>query len=514
MTRLVYGSVCSGIEAATAAWHPLGWRPAWFSEIEAFPRAVLAHRYPTVPCHGDFRNIPPDSFAELDLLVGGTPCQAFSVAGLRRSLSDDRGNLSLQFVKLADNIDAIRHTFYGRPPTVVVWENVPGVLNTRDNAFGCFLGALVGEDAAIVPPGGKWTNAGMVAGPARAAAWRVLDAQYFGLAQRRKRVFVVASSMERLDPSEVLFEPEGLRRYSAPGREARQIAPTIPSRSTAGGGLGTDFDLDGGLIQAFGGNNTSGPIDVATALNASHTASGRQDFETETSVAATTLRARDGARGVDSDCTNTLIAHTLRAEGFDASEDGTGRGIPLVPVAYRTSGNCGAWDTGDRVDALTTGTDPNSHLVMTAFALRGRDDGAVPEVHGDGSAVGALRSAPGGSSRDYVAATGVRRLMPIECERLQGFPDGYTMIPMTRTKKAKGGYVTVKKWRRCDADEAELLVLLGAEVEKRGGMWLTTAAADGPRYKALGNSMAVPCMAWIGRRIAQAIKAPSRTHAL
>lgn len=155
--------------------------------------------------------------------------------------------------------------------------------------------------------------------------------------------------------------------------------------------------------------------------------------------------------------TETLIAHTLRGEGFDASEDGTGRGTPLVPVAYRTSPNCGAWMTGDRTDALTTGTDRTSHVL--AFNLRGREDGAQPEIDPDNLA--SIRAASGGSSRSYIATHGVRRLTPRECERLQGFPDDYTLVP------------------------------------HRG-----KPAADGPRYKALGNSMAVPVMRWIGERIA------------
>ena len=174
-----YLSICSGIEAASVAWHPLGWEPLAFAEIEPFPRAVLAHHYPDVPLHGDFTRLRDEAWiGAADVLVGGTPCQAFSVAGKRASLSDDRGNLTLEFVRLADAIDDVRR-LEGRDPSVLVWENVPGVLSVKDNAFGCLLAALVGEDAPIVPPGGKWTHAGVVAGPQRQAAWRTLDAQYF-----------------------------------------------------------------------------------------------------------------------------------------------------------------------------------------------------------------------------------------------------------------------------------------------------------------------------------------------
>jgi len=248
-----FGSVCSGIEAASVAFEPLGWSAAWLAEIEPFPSAVLAHHYPDVPNLGDMTAIPrrvlSGEIEAPDMLCGGTPCQAFSVAGLRESLSDERGNLTLTFVEIADAIDHVRAR-RGAPPAIILWENVPGVLSTRDNAFGCFLAGLAGEDDPLEPPGGRWANAGAVYGPERAVAWRLLDAQFFALAQRRRRVFVVASAREGFDPATVLFEWDGLRRDSAPSREARQVAPTIPARSTAGGGLGTDFDCDGGLIEA------------------------------------------------------------------------------------------------------------------------------------------------------------------------------------------------------------------------------------------------------------------------
>ena len=201
-----YGSVCSGIEAATVAWHPLGWEPAFFSEIEPFPSAVLAHHYPEVPNHGDFTKLiepahPVHSEPPIDLLVGGTPCQAFSVAGLRQGLADPRGGLTLEFLRLAR---ALR-------PKWVVWENVPGVLSQDGGrAFGAFLGALAES-------GYGW-------------AYRVLDAQYVrvdgypgAVPQRRKRVFVVGGARgDFARAAAVLFEPEGVRRHSPPRRQSRQ----------------------------------------------------------------------------------------------------------------------------------------------------------------------------------------------------------------------------------------------------------------------------------------------------
>jgi DNA (cytosine-5)-methyltransferase 1 len=194
-----YGSVCSGIEAATVAWHSLDWEPAFFSEIEKFPREVLAHHYPEVPLHGDFTTIGENQYGSIDLLVGGTPCQSFSVAGLRKGLDDERGNLSLEFIKLAQR----------ERPRWVVWENVPGVLSSNGGKdFGSFLGAL-GEIGY-------------------GFAYRVLDAQYFGVAQRRRRVFVVGYFGDWRRAAAVLFERESLRGNPAPSREkGKKPAPTV-----------------------------------------------------------------------------------------------------------------------------------------------------------------------------------------------------------------------------------------------------------------------------------------------
>lgn len=335
-----FGSVCSGIEAASAAWEPLGLQASWFAEIEPFPSAVLAHRWPGVPNFGDMTLLPDMIRTRLvsapSRLIGGTPCQAFSVAGRRGSLTDDRGNLTLVYCDILNAIDEVRAN-EGKPECITTWENVPGVLSTADNAFGCFLGKLAGDDVAMEPgprPAAgkssafwgwsktervhyqKWPKSGAVVGPRRRIAWRVLDAQYFGLAQRRKRVFVVASARNGFDPCAVL------------------------------------------------------------------------------SVA---IRGRDGR----------------------------------TPVL--------------------------------AFQERGRAGGRELEIGGD---VAYALTAPngGGRAQERNILDGpnlsVRRLTPVECERLQGFPDGHTDVP-----------------------------------------YRNKPSADGPRYKAIGNSKAVPVVRWLGLRM-------------
>ncbi|HEY1630826.1 MAG TPA: DNA cytosine methyltransferase [Rhizomicrobium sp.] len=283
-----FGSFCSGIEAASIAFMPLGWEPAFYSEIEDFPIAVLKYRHAardlrigraagTVPLWGDMaamrvRHLKRFGIEMPDVLIAGTPCQGFSLAGLRGSLSDARSNLALTFVRIAHAIDHVRER-EGKSGLIVVWENVPGVLTTGDNAFGCFLGGFVGADDPLVPPDAiwgplphfddrsynvhrtygwqscRWPSEGLAEGPRARAAWRVLDAQYFGLAQRRERVFAVICFRDAADPAAILFERLGLRGNSPPRREARKdIAPTIAARASGGGGLGTDSDCDGGLV--------------------------------------------------------------------------------------------------------------------------------------------------------------------------------------------------------------------------------------------------------------------------
>jgi DNA (cytosine-5)-methyltransferase 1 len=751
VSGLTFGSVCSGIEAASVAWHPLGWRAAWLAEIEPFPSAVLAHHYPDVPNLGDMTRIAAmvraGEVAAPDVLVGGTPCQAFSVAGLRRSLDDARGQLSLAFVDLANAIDAAR-SVRGEPAAIIVWENVPGVLTTADNAFGCFLAGLAGEDEALVPPGKKWANAGCVYGPQRTVAWRITDAQFFGVAQRRRRVFVVASAREDFDPGEVLLEFDGVRRDTAPSRQAGQDPaagpahgarigshwdgefphPTLNQSTTGASGIGMSnqalfsqrgaYLVDPALADRW-------PADLASTLNASFgsklgledqhirsgaplfvlgtppvagtldtqcggqklthqtilnghvigtitarmfNALGARDVEEGALLAcvtqgggfgqfreaevSSTLRADGGDQGGGSEslaayafqpriarngrgdmgdlvnaltaqagetgkgdaapcvayaiqagatrvnpasgpdgvgvqeaiaytlearaevqavafsckdsgadasvelaptlramgysgshangggqmavCVTGEITHTLKADGFDASEDGTGRGQPIVAAFAENSRAELRLEGGDgsRTGALSTGGGKPGQGVPMVFTGDGivadplsaneaktyTHEGSTFRLHncigqpvtatssGRGwwsqSEVGAtLRAQDSPIKADTLAATSmaVRRLTPRECERLQAFPDDYTLIPWT-------------EYQRMQKRAAKHGTSFEEELRKHGKPLRGTATPaecpDGPRYKALGNSMCVNNMRWIGQRIMLGLSRP------
>ena len=504
---ITYGSVCSGIEAASVAWQGLGWKAAWFAEIEKFPAAVLAHRYPAVPNLGDMTKIAAGvragSIPAPAVMVGGTPCQAFSIAGLRKSLDDPRGQLTLAYVDLANAIDEKRAS-NGEPPAVHLWENVPGSLSTDDNAFGYFLAGMAGEDEAFEPgprpeqgknsPGwrwkksdgkhvAKWPKSGCVIGRQRKIAWRLLDAQYFGVAQRRRRIFVVSSARNDVDPAEILLEFDGVRRDSPPRRETGQAVAPLTANGSGVGGPDFAHAAAGHLISAFGGGNCSGSLNVAACL----TAKGqRNDFDVETF-------AVQSATGE--------VSHTLTAEGHDASEDGTGRGTPTVAYGFQTRiARNGRGDMADLCHTLNaesgqTGKGDSAPCVArcvehAAFAENTR--GELRLYNGDGQITGAL-SAGGGKSGQglpsVVSQCEVRRLTPKECERLQGFPDGWTLVPE-------------KKRNVLAADELAYLRLMHPDMPEEEAHRL---AADGPRYKAIGNSMAVPVMRWIGDRIANQI---------
>ena len=202
------GSVCSGIEAASVAWEPFDVHFEWFSEIAPFPSRVLAEKYPTIPNFGDMNDIP-DAIAQgkitaPDLICGGTPCQAFSLAGWKNGLNDDRGNLTLKFVDIIEANDAVRMA-KGQGRCKVFWENVEGVLTDKTNAFGCLISSLAGLDQILSVKGGRWPNAGLIRGNTRNVAWRVLDAKFFGLPQQRRRLYVIAGGKD-FHPEDVLFE--------------------------------------------------------------------------------------------------------------------------------------------------------------------------------------------------------------------------------------------------------------------------------------------------------------------
>jgi DNA (cytosine-5)-methyltransferase 1 len=455
---MIYGSVCSGIEAATMAWHPLGWQPAFVSEIEKFPRALLRHHYPHVPNHGDMTKFQEWPDHAIDLLVGGTPCQSFSVAGLRAGLADPRGNLMLTYLAIAARYR----------PRWLVWENVPGVLSSNGGRdFGTLLRGLAELGYGF--------------------AYRVLDAQFcrahgyeWAVPQRRRRVFVVGYLGDWRRAAAVLFDGTSLRGDPAPRRGARKdVAPTISSRPTGGGGLGTDFDLDGGLIAdvcgtlnnsggnaypgqtlqdatsgqliAFGGNNTSGPIEVATALNAKSTE--RQDFETETFVAFA-QNQRDEVRQV-------IVAGALAAE--PGMKQQTYLAHAIQAGATRTNPESGPDGVGVQTDLAYT-LEARPEVQAVAWSIMPQNSGKDYKARAVEVAQPVMAGGPVGGNQggDYIQeAWAVRRLTPRECERLQGFPDDFTAIPY------------------------------------RG-----KPAADGPRYKALGNSMAVNVMRVIGTRIA------------
>ena len=511
-----YLSLCSGIEAASQAWKPLGWSPVAFSEIEPFPCAVLAHRFPETPNLGDMTKYESWNIdATVDLLVGGTPCQSFSVAGLRKGLADPRGNLALTYLAIVNRYR----------PRWIVWENVPGVLSSissiaphppqapmdmeeegqemdtedeRDevHAFNCFL-------AGLSELGYGW-------------AYRILDAQYVrvqshsrAVPQRRRRVFVVGYLGNWAAAAGALFERESLQGYPSPSRNKREdVAPCVRAGASNGGA-------------GHGARSGDSKDDLICAEVSSCDAQNKVD------------------RGDSQHC-ERLVAHSV-SRRYDSTEDGTGRGTPLVseidsvpPLRCHKSGGHGAdsdgmssssslipetigfsWQKSSMSTTLDMSTTPavaipevcgtlsdgahqgggstdrtrtqdESSQSDVAWALQERDakgpDSSTKDGHlivqrgffddakqvqwasGGGKiendTAQALRS---GAEHNYqFARVGyrVRRLSPIECERLMGMEDNWTLVPYNG-KPAK----------------------------------------DGPRYKALGNSMCRNVMSWIGSRI-------------
>lgn len=403
-----FGSVCSGIEAASAAWNPLGWRAAFLSEIDPFASAVLAHHHPTVPNLGDMTKFKDWPDATLDVLCGGTPCQSFSNAGLRAGLDDPRGQLMLTFGAIAARYR----------PRWLVWENVPGVLSSNGGRdFGSFLGLL------------GFLGYGF--------AYRVLDAQFVrvdgytrAVPQRRQRVFVVGCLGDWRSAAAVLLERESLRGDLAPRRSSgARVAATL-TRGAESSGRG-----------GYAGRRQEDDVNiVAGALGG-------------------TGPGAEWRLGADEAAANHCVAHTLRADGFDASEDGTGRGTPLV-TAYGGNNTQGPIEVGTALTAHggTGRMDFESETFLAVDVRNGVLGGPAHTMQAAG--IGSERGGNPNAIPHVMRDTAVRRLMPVECERLQGFPDGHTAI-----------------------------------------IWRGKPAADGPRYKALGNSWAVNCARWLGRRI-------------
>lgn len=560
----------SGIEAATVAWKPLGWEAVAFSEIEPFPAAVLAHHYPDTPNLGDMTKFKEWPNATFDVLVGGTPCQSFSVAGLRKGLDDPRGNLMLTFGAIAGRYR----------PEWLVWENVPGVLSSNGGQdFASFLGLITGQ--VVTPPKEGWQNSGILSGyqSAYGVAWRTLDAQYFGVPQRRRRVFVVGHLGDWRRAAAVLFEQHSLSGNPPPSRKKGScLAPTIRAGAANGGaghgarsgdskdelitvvaaltanGVGTcgaddnqgqaghlipatamltdgsrgtsvdqaaggmiipfanagyfgtmkqvevadsvraqggDTGNGGETLVCFGGGNTAGPVNISTTCNAH--SGGRLDFDGETFVCGT-LQANGKAAGsaTQQDAESGLlipvgprattqygdVAGTLTSRHDSSPCADRGQNIIAFP-AEMSGTQC----------AATENLSPTLSAKHTiAFTRNQCGDVLTGDIS---PSMGTNQNATGRNCPKVMTSMQVRRLMPIECERLQGFEDNYTQIT---------GW---NGWR--DADEStetpEQLIALGLTLKKtKNGVWRVNDP-DGPRYKALGNSMHTGTMRWIGERI-------------
>ena len=406
--------MCSGIESVSVAWNPFGWEAAWLAEIDPFCNAVLQHHYPEVENLGDIHDVGASAGA-IDLLVGGTPCQSFSVAGLRAGMDDPRGNLALEFLRVADRTR----------PRWVVWENVPGVLSSNNGRdFGAIVGAL-GELRY------GW-------------AYRVLDAQYFGVPQRRRRVFVVGHLGDWHRAAAVLFERQSLSGHPAPGRETGQGAAGTLKGGTGSRGWPDPSDGNGGGLVAGtlgGGTGSRGWCDDTD----------RMTFVPETAYGLHTHHPRDADR-------TTFIVNARQdpitsdqAQPLDS--DGHSQAIAFDVAQMTSKANRTDFRPGREASPLN-----GSARHHVAFQQNSRSE--VRLIGGDGQSVGSVTADPGAQQQNYIAGHVVRGLTPEECESLQGFSRGYT------------------------------------QVSYRG-----KPAADGPRYRALGNAMAVPVMRWIGERI-------------
>jgi DNA (cytosine-5)-methyltransferase 1 len=401
-----YLSVCSGVEAATVAWHPLGWDPIGYAEIETFPSAVLNHHYPTVPNLGDITKYKEWNInGTVELLVGGTPCQAFSVAGLRKGLEDPRGNLTLVYTGILDRFK----------PKWFVWENVPGVLSSSGGRdFGSFLGAVAELGYGF--------------------AYRVLDAQYFGIPQRRRRVFVVGCLGDWVSASKVLFEPDCLSRDTEESRKSREKT----SNSSQG---------------RFDGNGIQRTVGTLCADTHPGAYSGQDAYSGRLIPCVYETHPADSRVREMGDVCQTVT-----------SRWGTGGGnvpIALQDISGRDKAQNGrGWNDEGLMYTLDAAATQGVAYSIREDAIAGNFSATPLEVT---PALQALRpSVQSHHAQTFIAQQmAVRRLTPVECERLQGFPDNYTNIA----------------WRG------------------------KPESPDSLRYKAMGNSMAVPCMKWIGERV-------------
>jgi DNA (cytosine-5)-methyltransferase 1 len=495
-------SLFSGIEAASAAWAPLGWECAGVAEIDPFACAVLADRHPHVRNLGDITKITETDIASLgsvDLVIFGSPCQDLSIAGKQKGLAGERSGLFFPAV------DIITWSRLWCGTRFALWENVPGALGSnKGRDFAAVVDALAGLDGTAVPPKG-WGTEGCAVGTEAMVEWSTLDAQWFGVAQRRRRVFALADFGDWTRRQPVLLEPKGLRGDTAPSREAGQnIAGSLTASAGRRGGVN---DPERGQL-----------VETVATLDASF---GRLQ----------------GASGQDANHGHSHLipqtAHTLRGEGFDASEDGTGRGTPLIPIPFDTTqitsaANYSSPKPGDPCHPLAAG----AHAPAIAFDCKasGQNGFGVGPVTSTLRSMGHAGSHQNGGGHAAVAYStklhntasnqagkvypeyttaldanspppallstwAVRRLTPVECERLQGFPDGHTRAP------------NWSGWRAMDDSETpDQCMAAGLEVRqnKKTGRW-RVKDVDGPRYKTLGNSMAVPVIRWIGQRIETAL---------
>jgi len=538
-----YLSLFSGIEAASVAWKSLGWECAAVAEIEPFPCAVLAHHYPDVPNLGDVSRIGPEEIAALgriDLVVFGSPCQDLSVAGKRKGLAGERSGLfhvAMDIVRWAREFSGCRWA---------LWENVPGAFSSnKGRDFAAVVEQMAGLDDCPVPPKG-WGTEGAAVGDEAMVEWAVLDAQWFGVAQRRRRVFALADFGDWANRPPVLLEPQSLRGDTAPSRTPGQgiAADAAPSLTASGRGVertgesrGQDpvvawpAEIASTLTFDFQASGVYGESPVAATLSARDYKSAkdlavdvphpitlaergrdggvslewRQDGTSNTILTPSGGRGGTGV-GAVAVCATGEVFHALTSEGFDASEDGTGRGGGAIAIQERAvseNPDAGPGGKGWRDDGAAYTLEARTVPQAVAWSIMpqnsGRDykaravDVAQPLMAGRTGAGGnqggdiiqtvafhanAQADQLPSASRDTsvtdsltcsqsaaVATTmQVRRLTPVECARLQGFPDDYLDI-----------------------------------------LYRNKPAADGPRYKALGNSFAVPVVRWIGQRIDLAV---------